>query len=76
MCVAKNSAVLDGLLTVFHVERSADAAQMLNVQNTLPLLSDYDKEAITVRCCLLVRLFCLWFTAQGIKTRHHCTVRL
>ncbi len=46
-CVAKNNAVLEGLLTVFHTERSTDT--LLNVQNTLPLLSQYDKEAIEVR---------------------------
>ncbi len=46
-CVAKNNAVLEGLLTVYHVERSTNA--LVNVQNTLPLLSQYDKEAIEVR---------------------------
>eukprot|EP00879_Flechtneria_rotunda_P021199 GHRR01022332.1.p1 GENE.GHRR01022332.1~~GHRR01022332.1.p1 ORF type:complete len:557 (+),score=186.89 GHRR01022332.1:438-2108(+) len=44
VCIAKNEAVLDGLLTVFHVERSSD--ELLNLQNDLPLLSDYDKECI------------------------------
>ena len=42
-CVARNSAELDGLLTVFHTERSTDALQ--NVQNDLPILTDYDKKA-------------------------------
>eukprot|EP00877_Chromochloris_zofingiensis_P009758 jgi/Chrzof1/5035/Cz15g09100.t1_PYK1[v5.2] len=44
LCVAKNDAVLDGLLTVFHVERSSD--ELLNLQNDLPLLSDYDKDCL------------------------------
>lgn len=44
VCVARNDALLDGLLTVFHVERSCD--ELLNLQNDLPLLSDYDKECI------------------------------
>jgi pyruvate kinase len=43
--VARNSAQLDGLLTVFHTERSADALQ--NIQNDLPVLSEYDKTVIT-----------------------------
>eukprot|EP00878_Enallax_costatus_P018273 GHUV01019230.1.p1 GENE.GHUV01019230.1~~GHUV01019230.1.p1 ORF type:complete len:547 (+),score=119.51 GHUV01019230.1:802-2442(+) len=44
VCVAKNEALLDGLLTVFHVERSSD--ELLNLQNDLPLLSEYDKECL------------------------------
>lgn len=44
VCTARNSAQLDGLLTVFHTERSADALQ--NVQNDLPILTDYDKTAL------------------------------
>lgn len=44
VCVAKNEALLDGLLTVFHLERSSD--ELLNLQNDLPLLSEYDKECI------------------------------
>ena len=43
-CVARNSAQLDGLLTVFHTERSMDSLH--NVQNDLPILNDYDKKAI------------------------------
>ncbi|KAI8472796.1 MAG: pyruvate kinase [Monoraphidium minutum] len=44
VCQAKNDALLDGLLTLFHLERSTDA--LLNMQNDLPLLSDYDKECL------------------------------
>jgi hypothetical protein len=44
VCEVKNDAILDGLLTVFHLERSAD--ELLNLQNDLPLLSDYDKECL------------------------------
>ena len=43
-CVARNSAQLDGLLTVFHTERSSDSLQ--NVQNDLPILNAYDKSTI------------------------------
>ena len=32
VCVAQNDAVLEGLLTVFHVERSDDTEVMVNVQ--------------------------------------------
>lgn len=46
ICVAKNDAVLDGLLTVFHAERSTEG--LSNVQNDLPLLSDYDKECLHI----------------------------
>jgi hypothetical protein len=95
VCVARNDALLDGLLTVFHVERSRcvwnarfcgssssrgaerplaaaclhhtgltdlclllllllplpttakkTSDELLNLQNDLPLLSDYDKECI------------------------------
>ncbi|GIL75743.1 hypothetical protein Vretimale_15284 [Volvox reticuliferus] len=46
VCVAKNDAVLDGLLTVFHAERSSEG--LSNVQNDLPLLSDYDKECLHI----------------------------
>ncbi|EFJ40338.1 cytosolic pyruvate kinase [Volvox carteri f. nagariensis] len=46
VCIAKNDAVLDGLLTVFHAERSSEG--LSNVQNDLPLLSDYDKECLHI----------------------------
>lgn len=45
ICEAQNDAVLDGLLTVFHGERSSD--NLLNVQNELPLLSEYDRECLS-----------------------------
>lgn len=44
LCEAKNDAELDGLLTVFHIERSNDT--LLNVQNENPLLSPYDEECL------------------------------
>lgn len=44
-CIAQNSAVLEGLLCVFHAERS-HGGDLLNVQNELPLLSDWDKHCI------------------------------
>lgn len=46
ICVAKNDAVLDGLLTVFHAERSTSG--LSNVQNELPVLSEYDKDCLQV----------------------------
>lgn len=45
ICTAQNSATLDGLLCVFHVERST-RGDVCNVQNELPLLSDWDKQCI------------------------------
>ncbi|WIA20835.1 hypothetical protein OEZ85_005187 [Tetradesmus obliquus] len=44
ICEACNGAVMDGLMTVFHMERSADS--LLNLQNNLPLFSEYDRQAI------------------------------
>ena len=44
ICTAKTTAELDGLLTVFHTERSADA--LTNVQNDLPILCEADRSAI------------------------------
>lgn len=46
ICVANNDAVLDGLLTVFHAERSSEG--LSNVQNHLPMLSEYDKECLHI----------------------------
>lgn len=44
VCVARNNSQLDGLLTVFHTERSADG--LSNVQNELPALNPEDKAAL------------------------------
>lgn len=46
ICMAKNNAVLDGLLTIFHQERSSDS--LSNLQNDLPCLTDFDRQAIQV----------------------------
>lgn len=46
ICEAKNNAVLDGLLTIFHVERSTDTVS--NLQNDLPCLTDFDRQAIQI----------------------------
>ncbi|KAF5827684.1 cytosolic pyruvate kinase [Dunaliella salina] len=46
VCMARNTATLEGLLCVFHCERSATANLVSNIQNELPLLSDWDKECI------------------------------
>jgi pyruvate kinase len=44
ICKVKNDAVLDGLLTIFHQERSHEG--LSNLQNDLPCLTDFDKQAI------------------------------
>ncbi|KAK9796683.1 hypothetical protein WJX73_008597 [Symbiochloris irregularis] len=44
VCTAKTSAELDGLLTVFHTERSADSLE--NSQNDLPVLCEADRTSI------------------------------
>mmetsp|Transcript_6339 Transcript_6339/g.18214 ORF Transcript_6339/g.18214 Transcript_6339/m.18214 type:complete len:686 (+) Transcript_6339:188-2245(+) len=41
VCVAGNDAVLGGLLTVFHTERSVSS--LTNLQNELPVLAEADK---------------------------------
>lgn len=50
ICKSANQApvVLDGLLTIFHTERSAD--QVNNVQNDLPILCNVDKKALEALC--------------------------
>eukprot|EP00891_Asterochloris_glomerata_P003175 jgi/Astpho2/3175/e_gw1.00052.17.1_t len=45
VCTARNNASLDGLLTIFHTERSSDTLQ--NVQNDLQILSQEDKDALS-----------------------------
>lgn len=44
VCIARNNGQLDGLLTVFHTERSATG--LSNIQNDLPILCDKDKAAL------------------------------
>lgn len=44
VCTAANNATLDGLVTIFHTERSPDVLN--NVQNDLPIMTDDDKSAI------------------------------
>lgn len=43
-CVARNNATLDGLMTLFHTERSANS--LSNIQNDLPALCSEDKAAL------------------------------
>eukprot|EP01024_Parvocaulis_polyphysoides_P060856 TRINITY_DN6676_c0_g1_i5.p1 TRINITY_DN6676_c0_g1~~TRINITY_DN6676_c0_g1_i5.p1 ORF type:complete len:454 (+),score=90.32 TRINITY_DN6676_c0_g1_i5:27-1364(+) len=45
ICVARNTTVLEGLLTVIHQERSE--SRIDNIQNKLPLLSERDIEYLT-----------------------------
>ena len=47
VCTAMNAGVLDGLITVFHTERSADS--LANLQNDLPVLCAEDKAALEAR---------------------------
>ena len=44
ICTALNDAHMDGLLTVIHSEREGDG--MSSLQTDLPLLTDYDEQAI------------------------------
>ena len=44
ICEAKNDAVLDGLLTIFHQERSVEG--LSNLQNDLSCLTVFDRQAI------------------------------
>ena len=44
VCVARNNAQVDGLMTVFHTERSATS--LSNLQNDLPALNSDDKAAL------------------------------
>lgn len=44
VCTAANHATLDGLVTIFHTERSSDVLN--NVQNDLPIMTDDDQSAI------------------------------
>jgi pyruvate kinase len=46
ICLAKNGCHLDGLLTIFHQERSTEG--LSNLQNDLPCLTDFDRQAIQV----------------------------
>lgn len=48
VCTAGADAVLDGLLMVFHLERSGES--LSNLQNDLPALTDFDKQAIAALC--------------------------
>ena len=43
-CTANNHANLDGLVTIFHTERSSDTLN--NVQNDLPIMTEEDKSNI------------------------------
>lgn len=43
-CTANNHANLDGLITIFHSERSPDTLN--NIQNDLPIMTTEDKSNI------------------------------
>lgn len=43
-CTANTNANLDGLVTVFHTERSPDALN--NVQNDLPIMTEQDRQGV------------------------------
>ncbi|PSC76198.1 pyruvate kinase [Micractinium conductrix] len=48
VCSANSDAILDGLLMVFHTERSGES--LSNLQNDLPVLTDFDKQAMATLC--------------------------
>ena len=50
VCTAMNAGVLDGLITVFHTERSTDS--LANLQNDLPILCQEDKTTLEVRAAV------------------------
>ena len=61
---ACNDASLDGLLTIFHTERSADG--VANLQNDLPVLCPADKEALAALAAEFeVDFVSLSFTRSG-----------
>ena len=45
-CVSENDAELDGLLTVFHQERSSSMGEIENEQNQQPLFAEADITAL------------------------------
>lgn len=58
VCTARNNASLDGLLTIFHTERSSDTLQ--NVQNDLQILSQVQTRQADMLCAIVgVRNCCL-----------------
>ncbi len=74
VCTARNSAELDGLLTVFHTERSADTLQ--NVQNDLPILTDYDKQVhLSLNARLDTCARCGRTSSFAGESQHVCTCK-
>ena len=51
VCTARNNASLDGLLTIFHTERSSDTLQ--NVQNDLQILSQVQTRQADMLCAIV-----------------------
>lgn len=86
LCTAKTTAELDGLLTVFHTERSPDGLD--NTQNDLPILCEADRVAITALANdFEIDFLSLSFTREVSDVIHarnfmqkigqpHCKVRL
>lgn len=80
VCTAMNAGVLDGLITVFHTERSADS--LANLQNDLPILCPEDKAALEVGSAGVAQLqgpgFLVrpaHFCAPSTRPRWRCGVR-
>ena len=67
VCTARNNSELDGLLTVFHTERSSDG--LANIQNDLPILCPEDKAGLKA----LARDFEIDFISLSF-TRHSSDV--
>lgn len=63
-CTANGNSELDGLLTVFHTERSNNS--LANKQNELPILHETDKEALKALAKdFEIDFVSLSFTRQG-----------
>ena len=64
ICTAANHANLDGLVTIFHTERSPD--MLNNVQNDLPIMTSDDKARIKeVAAEFEIDFISLSFTRSG-----------
>lgn len=64
ICTAANHANLDGLVTIFHTERSPD--MLNNVQNDLPIMTSDDKSCIKgVAAEFEIDFISLSFTRSG-----------
>ena len=73
VCTARNNASLDGLLTIFHTERSSDTLQ--NVQNDLQILSQVRTGQPDMFCATLGTAYCCllsWDSCIDTKQMWYC----